>query len=309
MTATATATKRGRQVSKRPPPAHPTKKSLTASSVTEAVSWLERFALINTAAAAEHLREVLEDINLIWLYAEYFPAEYAASKAAFFPSEEDYAYYRECNGAEGKPHSPRELEFFELVNSRLFPLAYWWQDIEQRLYHIPTCSEIGDWYEEEPEHYRTSLKLAGALLSEGGWETPEGVLKDMGLLREGRLPQPVAPKQIDWDALLRACEEQPEPLRHFFHSIEVMDHSTGVVFIDHDCQCGDCYRFEWSKENIDALVEENKRGQEIFAKVHALDAWIEESPTLRVAEVVRLWNRAFKPKPPAAKRKRKGQPA
>lgn len=309
MTATATATTLNRRGGKRPPPARPTKKTLTASSVTEAVSWLERFALIDTAAAAEHLREVLGDINLLWLYAEYFPAEYAASKAAFFPSAEDYAYFRECNGEDGKPHSAREHEFFDLVDSRLFPLAYWWRDIEQRLDFIPTCSEIGDWYEDEPDNYRPSLKLAGALLSQGAWETPEGVLKDMGLLRQGRLPEPIAPNQIDWDALLRACEEQPEPLRHFFHAVEVMDHSTGVVFIDHDCQCGDCYRFEWTKENIDALIEENKRGQAIFAKVHALDTWIEGSPTERVAEIVRLWNRALKPKPAAAKRKRKDRPA
>jgi hypothetical protein len=56
----------------------------------------------------------------------------------------------------------------------------------------------------------------------------------------------------------------------------------------------DSYRFEWSKENINALIEENKLGQAIYQRLDTLDAWIQESPSANVLRLLNIWNQSCK---------------
>jgi hypothetical protein len=123
------------------------------SSVHAALDRLRAYRLpLNFKEAAKFLRLTRERAELLYLYRHYFPIEFAASAARLTP-EWDEVY------------SPKEKEFLELADHRLFPLPldYYFQlsaeNGDERLRGIEIMRLGVDFWDEDPDWVEYGWKL------------------------------------------------------------------------------------------------------------------------------------------------------
>lgn len=91
--------------------------------------------------AAEYLEPIVNTATLLYLYQHFFPDDWRCSTASIYSNSR-------------QEHSPREMEFLELVNERLFEIEWHIQfsDEQERLMQIPVlpCGmDWGAWIENE----------------------------------------------------------------------------------------------------------------------------------------------------------------
>lgn len=284
----------------------------SATPVAESIRHLEQRYFISTEQALERLRERYQAVQLLGLYHDLFPQEFATSTAAVEINREELAKYRASYGGTAEPHTPREEEFFTLVDQHLFPLPLDWLEQGVRFDRIMFQGPCNHWEKDEGDYFTPALQLAGMFLSDGEWTSAGRI---MGLL-EGTINcdspdhldddeteetaetaglQPAAipyPERLKfWTVYERLIKQQDPPLCYMDDAINVMAHATGVSFIDASCLCGSCEaEVEWTRENIGMLIAEHRRGQEIFRHLEELDEWIKESPRAHIEEMVILFN-------------------
>lgn len=275
----------------------------------------DRFSKVDPGQAVERLASRLRSVQLLGLYRELFPEEFAKSNASCEPGPKSVYTYTPFGQPieDGPGHSERELEFLNLVNERLFNLPIDYIDMaDQRLDEIMFDGPFNDWEDSEPDYYSPALQLAGSFVTDGGWITPQRTAD----LAAGRA-EPDDRSERD-DASAASDEPEPElaaveipdyarrqfwqnweqlvkplapPLCYMDHAVNVMSHNTGVYEIDINCMCGHCgLELEWSIENVRMLAEQHQRGLRIFEEIELLNDWIRESPDEHVAEIVTLYN-------------------
>lgn len=222
-------------------------------------------------------------LDVISIYREFFPEEYARS---------------------GSPHysTEREHEFYRLVNTKLFPLLLSEDaDLETHMsrepnFFLPFIPMKGtqkhiwamgcfDFREIEIE-FQVAQVLSGFTGAGGaGWQA-------LSLLYglEG-LPAPAPPVgAVGWQLFDYSCAVENTPLKYLPVAFNMIAYKTGNQWLDLP-QIG-YVGFEWSREQIAKLLLARQEADDINLKMKALGLWLEEDPAARIGRAIELWNRA-----------------
>jgi hypothetical protein len=282
--------------------------------VTDALNGLRDLTVLDTTGAIRYLTSLKDSLPMLRLYREVFPEEFANSRepVTLRPGEYSGRFVTPFGQeTEDPPHTPRELEFFQLIDDRLFNLPMTWIEAGCRMYSIMVPSaEHG---EEDPHSLRTSLQVAAALLSDESWISLADIAQPSP--NAGDLITPAATSVTDYETVVAAFRQEPTPLNIFADALAVMNYDTGCIFLDFCCGCGGCtYDLDWSVENIRLLAEEHVKQREIFSRIDALDDWLtgddrRRAPyayanegashnadiVARINQIVEVWNRPALP--------------
>lgn len=220
------------------------------------------------------------------LYRQLFPREYAASGSPLYSTQMEHECYR-------------------LLNSRVINLCI----SEDR-----RGTEINQLIEEDPAFFLPFIPLSGCqqhdwingccgfdriqtvfklVLAIIGHEGPRGW---HALSSHFRIPRDPSPAPLlaafGWSHFVYACAVDGSPLRHLPLAFHLVTYKTGNPWLD--TLPGVAAGMDWSEENVSKLFLWRKQAEEINANVLALDQWLDEDPTARIARAVELWNMAAK---------------
>lgn len=258
---------------------------------------------LTVAGALAMLEALRGSVTLLALYARYFPAEYKASVARRFVLGPEV-------------YSPAELEFFSLVDERLFPLAYWFiegvgveqkrglydgelitwgGDIEEREPMVPLWPCGYDY--EEPTYHRPAERFLAALCGYRDDVPDEELERDFDEEVLGALG--IEPLGHDvfrhFNYLLARFEALPaaSPVRDLPLFIQAIEHFTGNPWWDAapDLSVGPAIQAYWGYEDLEWLRDEWAGAQAIRGRLDALFHWIESGPEHQV-EAIRVFSEA-----------------
>lgn len=243
----------------------------------EALDFLSLFSIpLSFEKGIDYLQRLSQQVILLSLYREYFPAEWTQSRASIEPDFEDW----QCS------HSPKEMEFLRLVEERLFPIGLeweWGEALEERMSYITVYPHDLDWYQrgidEFDEFHQFLIYLLGQDFPVSLWQERLGITLDFVL--------PV--EQLDFDRLEILCQHTPKPLGYLYDALSIVDHSTHCIWIDSCWECMDY--FAWSRESLDGLTEQWKLALQLWDKESQLRRWIAADKT-RYLPLINLWNQA-----------------
>ncbi len=225
--------------------------------------------------AVSYLSNLSQKTILLALYQHYFPDEWACSAVDCLT----------CTN--GSRYSDRELEFFYLINDRLFPLGEIdnFTDWDERHLEIPIYPQNTDWYDAELEQLTKTEQFLISILGCGY------LLRDW-LEEFGFEPEELASTdQVDWQELELLCGEQTSPLSLLNDVLTVIDHSTGCIWLDIVWENYEC--LTWDRKFIDYLTQDWIIAQNYLTKTAEFDQWL-QADVNNLKEIVRLWNSAKK---------------
>jgi hypothetical protein len=261
----------------------------TPAAAIERLKGLQtKYWMIDAEAAIERLGYLLGRTDILLLYRHYFPKAYRESHASPW-----------CASPNG--HSPRELEFFQLVSTRLFPIAEAVMDgIDERCDAIPLETAALD--PEVIENWSVPWQMLFTFV-EGGSGYGESIdwnAVQTWLPPGADLPAPVTSRRgydVNWKRFLRRAARLHPRLKHLRVALQVAGFSTGNNFLDvpYD-MLYNSEMPEWTAENVDWLAKEWRRAQPIIKQANAVTRWLEARPK-RLADLIALFNACvtFKP--------------
>ncbi len=242
--------------------------------------------LLNAQLAIEHLREKLAMLELLKLYERFFPSAYRRSKAS-------------TTLAHLTGYSPKEIEFFRLVNRRLFPIADFWDIWEpeelERTFSIPLetealeASAMSDW----PPFWKIMFTLANPeaaaeWMREIDWNELETLLPP-----GAELPLCVTQGggvRVNYTAFFKAAAEWTPRLRELKLVFEYATQGTNNSFLDVDDEMlGYSELPDWSVESLEWLTKEWQAAEAMLKRLHSIRKWLEAKPA-RLARLIALWN-------------------
>ena len=254
--------------------------------------------------ALDHLVELQQQTQLLTLYQHYFPREWAQSRTELQPKP-DYLY------------SPRELEFTELVYTRMFPLNYWglydlvqsipmqcarhcarlgaaW-GFEERLPYVPLEYTALQFWSVQPEHLSLSVRVLASLLYGEEWGSWEMLLARAGISTMLDTGSAIFSTDIsfDWQRLRNLSRRAGKPLAWLPDALSVVSHATGSPWLDFDEENGHIDEFFWTVEDFDWLTSNWKLARPLIYKWNTLHDWLEADPR-RLAQVIDLWSRSIR---------------
>ncbi len=244
-------------------------------SAAMAIRRLRCVRFTSASDAVEQLAVWQETSRILQLFRRYFPQEFARSSAStVIPKQGDERGYSE-----------RELEFFRLVDQRLFPLPEMMFDME-RLPSIPIYPQGVDW-EDDSENLPLSLRAAMALISDGD-----------GCSWESWLPKHIRPEagERDWSRFMRLCRKAKGRATRFPLLIQLAAHDTGNMWLDTSRE----YSWEeyfWGEQEMEFLIREWRKAERIFAQLNPLLDQMDKHPRYWLRRLVKLWNAAVKVPP------------
>ena len=257
-------------------------------------------AVVTSRDALEYLQEHLARYRLLSLYRDFFPREFAQSQTSPYS-------LNECE------RSPKEWEFLNLVNDRLFPLTY--LDIEECVNdvippHLILVTPVGlGWIDDESiETLRAGFSALLPLTA-----SSRHYLEEMDAFGEEwyreEFDETLAfaniahPSAIDARQFRRICCQQGKPIQYAPLTLKLVDFSTGNVWLDEPGGwMNGVYgtMLAWSPENVRFLSRKYIQAERI---IHAIDPfldWLEADLPLRLRRIIDLWNSASStPKPTA----------
>ncbi|MBI5031616.1 MAG: hypothetical protein HZB51_13895 [Chloroflexi bacterium] len=241
-------------------------------SATTAIQRLRTVRFIPARQAIAQLAVWQESSHILQLYRRYFPQEFARSTTStVVPIHQ------------GEPcYSERELEFFRLIDQRLFPLPEVMYDME-RLPSIPLYPQGIDW-EDERENLRLSLRAAMALVSD-----------DDSMLWEAWLPVNLRPAlgERNWELFDELCRRSRGLAVRFPLLLEFVGLDTGNAWLDSNWEC--CWEnYPWEESAMEYLRKEWRKAKRIFAQLNPLLDRMDQHPRYWLKQLVKLWNRAIK---------------
>lgn len=258
-----------------------------AGSYVDPVALLRPYRVaVTVAEALEYLAGIVGPVRLLGLYEHFFPEEYTASEAAPFPTGSQL-------------YSDKEVEFFNLLKSRYFPLAYWFEDLdndemEEREELIPVWPETTNLEDEWLINFRPGWQLLFIL--SGVMRSGElgGVDDELAEVLERAAAVPELDPAL-FQHIRRTFEGASGHLRHVPMALRMIDHSTDCVWLDAytDSAYGPTIVQPWCIEGIEWLRDEYEKCEEITADVDGLLAWIEAGHENRL-HLVELWESAVR---------------
>lgn len=278
------------------PPANPPLKTLRLKSPLD---YLKRFKLqMSFFDSAACLNTILNSVHFLKLYQHYFPVEFAASNTSLFPVSGSH------DTSEGAwVYSPREVEFFYLVNERLFPLdldTMFEYDLDEGIrsdmIHLEYSGHGFAVEDNDYTDYGLGWQLVASIFSyfASSLETPD---TPAGRAYERLLAKLDHSRPVDSDVLKELCwaEGAAPELTYLPLARDVLNHNTDNCFIDPDYT----YPVEdamWSEgeEIIDFLTEAHKKAHRIWDDCEILMEWIEKSPK-NYRKVIEVCKKAQQP--------------
>ncbi len=243
--------------------------------IAPALDHLALFRRLTISAVLNYLYGLRFRLNIFHLYQHFFPQEYARSETDPHPFPNN-----NC-------HSPREIEFFELVISRLFPiLDPEVLDDEIRFDGIPieVCGLTCDDADQLDVYLRVVAAATGALGLD--WNNVAGEWPV-------RLPAPLARqpgKALNMEKFEQLCRKRGGVWAYLPVVVRIICNETGNDFLDltHETQIE---WPPWTQENIEFLHSEWMKADEMLSQEQEVMRWLKESPR-RMATVITLMNRA-----------------
>lgn len=238
-------------------------------------SMFQRWRVPALEQALDELAVWRERCMLLTLYRQYFPTEFARSRANSAPP---------LTRADG--YADRELEFLELINTRLFPIARPDDYLapNERFDYIPFLECSVEWFSEEDlAQLRVPLQVFICLSYEA--DLSDELLPDAPAIQPG-------PR--DWERFHRLCRRAGGIFTDARLGLDVVSHSTGNVFFDSTSEMGSD-RHMWGPEELAFLTAEWQRASELQARLGRLVERFEREPAALV-RLVTLWNRAVEKK-------------
>jgi hypothetical protein len=253
------------------------------------LAWLKQYQLpISPGQALVYLRQLKESATLLLLYRYFFPAEFGSSQASTTPPP-------------GQLYSPKELEFFKLVDQKLFPLPLdYYTEAEasagdERSLQLDVMCLGLDWWDSEPQelHYGWHLLLVLCGSCEASILAAHNIDPELTELVESIQSARTGSgsytnQQLHW--LEEQCQVKGEPLASLPLALQLIVHDTGNLWLDPlpENPVGDAY---WCIEDVELLTEAYREASQILERVEKLLDWLEVDLN-HFKEVVQLWNQS-----------------
>jgi len=243
--------------------------------IAQALAYLALFRRLTVSGALDYLSGLRFRFNLFHLYQHFFPEEYARSEASPYPPPNS------------RGHSPREIEFFELVLSRLFPiLDAGVLDDEDRFDGIPI--EVCGITYDDADQLEVCCRVIGAAIGALGldWDDVTGEWPV-------DLPRPLArkpDKALDLDKFEALCRKRGGLWAHVPAIARMVCLETGNDFLDLTYETPLEWP-PWTLENVEYLRQEWTGADRMLSQVQEIMEWLKERPG-RMATVITLMNRA-----------------
>ena len=237
--------------------------------------------------AVENLRDKFLTYRLSALYQQFFPTEFANSSSSRYPTELE----------SDDSHSPREIEFLQLVGTYLFPLPeYQLEYIDpEKWYQIPLVSMGVDWLAyEDIENLRPGWQILLPLSNEGNsfieyvgnaewYESMFGIpLQDI-----------THPDAINQELLRKQCNHAAKPLNYLSLALQLLNYESGNVWLD------TCSNWEieeslpWTTENINYLKVEWQGAKVMLEQTYSLIDWLELDLSTNFKLILSKWNNSL----------------
>jgi len=256
-------------------------------SFKDSSAWLSALTRCATPdGAVTYLRGVTNRAAMLNLYREYFPEEFANSTA----SVQAFTSFPYGPSSADCPLSARELEFVELVDKKLFPVDtdvyIEWVSDEGPVELLPIhrlqyyCWHCGDY---DPEDLAIVYKLALALMHgehkliarHAGNSTTHLLEHNSDGVSRFRLFE-------------KRCKQMSGPIADVPLACRLINYNTGNNWLDWYCEQES--EFYWATGDLKFLAVEYKEASVMLARVGAVNAWLTESPTERINQVIQIWN-------------------
>ena len=208
-------------------------------------------------------------IELLELYQDYFPCQWDKSDA-------------DTRLLNLEAHTPRELEFFALLDEHRFPCEIEHEDFQCGYTVYPLVPEWGeiDWSELD-----CLVQCYAGLTGYYDWQS---VLEQYNL-QDKRFPTPAPLEKVAVKRLETLCQDVQSPLKVLWRAFEIIDHSTGNPWLDGSSM--DPKTLEWSRESVERLSETYKDANVRLQEFNELNNWLYTEPE-RLEALVHLWNAA-----------------
>ena len=232
--------------------------------------------------AIDHLASQMEGAHLLNLYRHYFPKQYAKSRASLkvWPSA---------------AHSPREVEFIQLVGQRLFPVAdIGFELADERLDYIPVETfaledeQMDAWKPVWLILYSLVQGPPGTLID---WESLTTAFPGVTLTRPVFVSEEKLTYQVDWTRFFRRVAAR---YRGHAKGIRLAclyaGYATDNVFLD---TTADTLSYSvlptWTKAEINGLTAEWRQARIMLAQIDAAADWLTDEPE-QLDRLIQLWN-------------------
>lgn len=208
-------------------------------------------------------------LTLLELYRDYFPKQWDKSDADTRLLDLDV-------------YTPRELEFFQLLDEHRFPCEY--DDMTFSSYYsayplVPDWNEI-DWLE-----WDCLVQCCVSLVEYFDWSD---VLEQYKLQDKG-FAKPAPLKQVSLSKLKALCQTLESPLRELHKAFNFIEHDTGNLWLD--SHYTEPETLEWSHQSIERLTQTYKEARTLLQAFNELNDWLSSQPE-RIGLLVQLWNSA-----------------
>lgn len=252
----------------------------TTITVSEALNRLRAFHPFSVQRAIDYLSDQSECLQVLTWYQRYFPEEYANSEAAV--------------GEAG--YCAREIEFFQLVNKRLFPIALWvledYSDQEYERYSYIPIEPLGFSLESDEEIDELKLPLQVLVLLIRGTDSAlvwDEILSQISpsVPRPRTIETKRGSYQMNWDKFSALCQRAEGLIADVPLVVDMLYHNTGNFWLD--MSYDNMYTIDWSPENIDSLTAEYRLAEPLIEKFNHVTDELSAHPE-GLAQMIRIWN-------------------
>lgn len=240
--------------------------------------------------ACEMIRGFLSEREKYVLYQKFFPEHWRTSSASFFKP----GYFHN--------HSERANEFFNLVDKNLFPVTPDWADDPENTLdgvavygmNFDLCCEDLEWENLRPAY------LAGLLFYFRDAELWQFICANFKLKPSSFPKINEKPHPNLW------ASEQTYERKPYVRLFEIIDHSTGNVWID-TVNCHGIEWFEWTEQNVRMLAEQFDQANKMLESVGEIDDEMQARPARTIKKLISLWNTGNLPGEKNENRKTSGE--
>lgn len=245
------------------------------------LSLLRGYELALTVEEALTYLENLDNaFGILYLYERLFPSEFAVSFTPPLPAEHEV-------------YSPRELEFFNLVNDRLFPFQI--EALEDENFNggprekLIWIWNMGlDFWSDDPSELPEGWKI---MLVICGQVAPEAVFFGERFEQYKGIFETIISGTVGWLELVWLCQHHSNPqLLELIPALEIIDHATDNIWLDYDDE-NPYTEANWCEEDVSELARQYGEADAILAKVNIFLEWLSQD-VANVKEVIHLWNLA-----------------
>ena len=265
--------------------------NVVGEDIRKVADWLGQFRLpLELEEASTYLERLLQRTTLLTLYQHYFPTEWQTSSSTSTNCRQLTTTTRLGRGC-----TQAEIDFLELVDEQLFPIAIdWYQEVVwdgEFLTNVPVYTRDLDWWDGDVSDLDLGWQLL--LVLTGNAESFSLKSQDPALLQlvaaqirtndrdsRGGYPQ----------TLNGLCRQAKTPLKYLPLALDIIDHDTGCVMIDAHGEAP--IEAAWDIESFDWLIAENKEAERIWHQAEQLISWLEAEPLKHFREVINLWKEA-----------------